>query len=358
MKVECLYDLFLQEDLEYIASLPYIPWNCFENKTVLVTGATGLIGSQLVMALICRNRKFGGNIKVRALVRSPEKAQKIFAGIMDAPNFSLVVGDVNNALTIKEPVDFIVHGASVTSSKDFVSKPVETIVTAIDGTRNILEFACKQKLQGMVYLSSLEIYGVPAENLLWLTEQDSGHIDCMQVRSSYSEGKRMVECLCSSYASEYGVPVKVARLSQTFGTGVAYSDNRVFAQFARSAIEGSDIVLKTKGETFRNYCYTADAVSALLVILAKGGVGEAYNVANKGTGISIADMAQFVCEKFSDGKSNVVFDLVEDAAKLGYNPVVKINLDPSKLESLGWAANFDLLQMFERTIKSMKIKKA
>ena len=177
------------------------------------------------------------------------------------------------------------------------------------------------------------------------------------IEQAIPAGKRMVECLCASYASEYGVPVKVVRLSQTFGAGVAYLDGRVFAQFARSAIEGTDIVLKTKGETLRNYCYTADAVTALLLVLVKGAVGEAYNVANKDTAISIADMAHLVCEKFSGGRSKVVFDIAEDATKLGYNPVVKICLDTAKLEALGWKAEFGLEEMFRRTIESMKLER-
>ena len=231
---------------------------------------------------------------------------------------------------------------------------METIATAIDGTRNVLELARRCKVKGFLYLSSLEVYGVPAEGHVKMQESEAGYIDSMKVRSCYSEGKRMVECLCASYASEYGVPAKVVRLSQTFGAGVAYTDGRVFAQFARSAIEGADIVLKTKGETLRNYCYTADAVTALLLVLVKGSVGEAYNVANKDTAISIADMAKFVCDKFSGGRSKVVFDIAEDATKLGYNPVVKICLDTAKLEGLGWKAEFGLEEMFRRTIESMK----
>ena len=228
---------------------------------------------------------------------------------------------------------------------------------ALDGTRNVLELARRSKVKGFLYLSSLEVYGVPAEGHVKMQESEAGYIDSMKVRSCYSEGKRMVECLCASYASEYGVPVKVVRLSQTFGAGVAYVDGRVFAQFARSAIEGTDIVLKTKGETLRNYCYTADAVTALLLVLVNGSVGEAYNVANKDTAISIADMAKFVCDKFSGGRSKVVFDIAEDATKLGYNPVVKICLDTAKLEGLGWKAEFGLEEMFRRTIESMKLER-
>ena len=135
----------------------------------------------------------------------------------------------------------------------------------------------------MVYLSSLEVYGVPQTEDGTVTETDYGYIDPLSVRSSYSEGKRMVECLCASYAKEYQVPVKVARLSQTFGAGVEYHDGRVFAEFARCAVEKRNIILHTAGNTLRTYCYTKDAVAALLTILVKGEVGSAYNVTNKNT---------------------------------------------------------------------------
>lgn len=352
--IESSRDSFLQGDVERIANSACIPWDELGGSSVLVTGATGLIGSLVVMALACRNRLFNQGIKIKALARNREKAERVFGNLLGRPGFEIVEGDVNTPIEGAGDVDYIIHAASATSSKYFVTNPVETIATAIDGTRNVLELARRCKVKGFLYLSSLEVYGVPAEGRVKMLESEAGYIDSMKVRSCYSEGKRMVECLCASYASEYGVPAKVVRLSQTFGAGVAYTDGRVFAQFSRSAIEGADIVLKTKGETLRNYCYTADAVTALLLVLVKGSVGEAYNVANKDTAISIADMAKFVCDKFSGGRSKVVFDIAEDATKLGYNPVVKICLDTAKLEALGWKAEFGLEEMFRRTIESMK----
>ena len=356
-EIESSYDSFLQRDVEFISNSSCVPWENFRSKSVLVTGATGLIGSFIVLALACRNRLFNQEIKIKALARNKKKAERVFESLLGRPGFEIVEGDVNASIEGAGEVDYIIHTASATSSKYFVTNPVETIATAIDGTRNVLEFARRSKVKGFLYLSSLEVYGVPAEGHVKMQESEAGYIDSMKVRSCYSEGKRMVECLCASYASEYGVPAKVVRLSQTFGAGVAYVDGRVFAQFARSAIEGTDIVLKTKGETLRNYCYTADAVTALLLVLVKGAVGEAYNVANKDTAISIADMAKFVCDKFSGGRSKVVFDIAEDATKLGYNPVVKICLDTAKLEGLGWRAEFGLEEMFRRTIESMKLER-
>ncbi len=348
-------DPFVLKDAECVAASAFIPWNELEGKTIFITGSTGLIGSLLVLSIACRNKMYRQNIKVKAMVRRREKAKHLFSNLLEEAWFEIVEGDVTQSLQSAGHSDFIIHAASVTSSKDFVAKPVETIDTAILGTKNVLEYAKKTAAKGFLYLSSLEVYGIPEKMIV--SEKDSGYIDCLQVRSSYSEGKRLVECLCCSYAAEYRVPAKIARLCQTFGAGVDYADGRVFAQFARSAIEGTNIVLKTRGETFRNYCYTSDAVAALLLLLVKGRSGEAYNVANRETGISIADLAHLVCEKFSSGKSEVVFDIAKDVGKLGYNPVVKICLDTAKLEALGWKAMVPLTEMFERTIGSMRLHK-
>ena len=349
MILECNDNSILQEDIEKMVGV-VDSFEALNNSTVFVTGATGLIGSQIVKSLACANRIKNLEIKVLAFVRSNEKATKVFGELLDRGDVEVVLGDINDEIKYEGNVDFIIHGASATSSKYFVTNPVETITTAIDGTRNILEFARNKKIKGMVYLSSLEVYGIPQTKDGTVRENDYGYIDPLSVRSSYSEGKRMVECLCASYCEEYNIPVKVARLSQTFGAGVEYNDGRVFAEFARCAVEKRDIVLHTEGKTLRTYCYTSDAVAAIVTILVKGNAGEAYNVTNKNTAVTIKEMAECVCETFKESNISVKIDIPEDIKSFGYNPEMVIKLDTDKLEALGWKASVELKEMFIRMV--------
>lgn len=345
----------LQEDIEYIANADFIPWDKLRGKTVVVTGSTGLLGSQVVYAIDQYNKRSDAGITVYAVARNAAKARMMFADC--TASVKSVVADMTEDLSEKitdAKIDYIVHTASITSSKDFVEKPVETIMSGICSTNLMLKLAKDRAAEKFVYLSSLEAYGVTDPDMPSVKESDSGYINQLEVRSSYSEGKRMAECLCMSYASEYGVPVSVTRLCQTFGAGVSYDDNRVFAQFARAIIEGKDIVLKTRGETYRNYCYTRDAVAGLLLVMLAGEDREVYNIANFDTGISICDMAKLLCDELSDGRSKVVFDIAEDASKLGYGPTIKIRLNTEKIEALGYKPSVDLLESYKRMIEYLK----
>lgn len=342
-------DQILEEDLEQAAKALYTEE--LKGKTVFVTGATGLIGSQFCKALLKCNDLFGADITVVAYVRNLQKANDVFAGYTNE-KLGFVKGDLASVPTYNKPVDYVVHGASVTSSKDFVNKPVETIRTALGGTLRILEFAKEKQVKNFCYLSSLEVYGTPDGSKETITESDYGFIEPLSVRSSYSEGKRMVENLCVSFASEYGIPVSIARLSQTFGAGVEYNDGRVFAEFARCSIEDKDIVLHTDGSTVRSYCYTADALSAIATILVKGENGQAYNVTNMDTACSIKEMAELVAGL--TGTIEVKIEIPEDLSSFGYNPQMVIRLDTAKLEALGWKPTVSLEDMFRRTIESMK----
>ncbi len=337
----------LVEDAEAVVAAIEGIADGLRGSSVLVTGATGLLGSQIVRALLCANDLLGLGCRILASGRSAEKLAEVFDD-PGAEELGFCVADVADSLEVEGPVDYIFHCAIPTSSRFFVSRPVDTINAAFCGTRNVLELARAKEAKSVVYLSSLEVYGEFFGRDAAVSEAEFGSIDPMSVRSSYSEGKRLCECLCAAYASQYQVPVKVARLSQTFGAGVEYDDGRVFAEFARCALEERPITLHTLGRTTRTYCYTADAVVALLYILLCGENGEAYNVSNENTAISIREMAELVSRTLSATGVPVVVDVPDDLEVYGYNPEMVIKLDCSKLRELGWEPKTNLEEMFTR----------
>lgn len=341
-----------QEDMELIVQSS-LDFEKYRNACIFVTGATGLIGSSLVKSFLCCNRKKNLNIHVTAAVRSRDKAESIYGELLKREELELYIGDIIDPVQYEGPIDYIFHTASITASKLMVEHPVCTIETAYQGTKNILELARDKKVRGFVYVSSMEVYGKPDPDLEFVEEDNLGYIDISSVRSSYSEGKRICECLCTAYASEYGVPVRTARLAQTFGAGVLPSDNRVYVQFARSAMKREDIVLHTEGTSEGNYCYIRDVIKALILLGYKGEIGEAYNIVNEETHMQIRQMAALVAEKIADGEISVRFEIPESALAFGYAPAVKMKLCSAKMRSLGWKPEVGLAEMYERMIYDM-----
>lgn len=339
----------LIEDLNYINHK--IDFSILAGKTIAITGATGLIGQSLVKSLLFFNQYADQKINIVAIVRDLNKANQIFGERDDALKF--YVSDIRDLRPKNINVNYVIHAASQTASKDFIDRPIRTIETALKGTQNVLKFAKANPVHSFVYLSSMEVYGTPQTDEL-IREDHPTDINTMAVRSCYPESKRMCENLCVAYAQEFGIPIKVVRLTQTFGPGVNYYDRRVFAEFARCVIEGKDIVLHTKGETKRSYLYTADAVTAIFTILFSDKTDEAYNAANTNTYCSILEMAKLVAE--SNSKNRVKVKIREEKiSNFGYAPTLYMNLSTEKLENLGWRPQFGLKDAFDRLIKSMQI---
>lgn len=339
-------------------------FNCEElnNCSVLVTGASGFIGTMLVKVLKEISEERHLNLRILPLSRK----QGYISIEHEKCEVEAIYGDIMEKINVPGDLDYIIHCASITDSKTMKNYPVETFLTSVDGTRNILELARQKKIKSMVYLSSMEMYGTEAEKTLksmehskykesdFVTEDMLGYIDLKSPRSSYPEGKRAAEFLCNAYHSEYGVPVKIARLAQTFGPGVSKTDNRVFAQFARSVINGTDIVLHTDGNSEGNYCHIKDTISGILTILLEGQSGEAYNVANENLHMTIRQMAEFVANKVGKGKIKVITQTPNNPNGYGYAPPTKLRLSSEKLRALGWNPEFNMQDMYEHMIEYWK----
>lgn len=338
------------EDMEYITGVDFVPWEKLRGKTLFITGATGLIGFNLISALAYMNLHRGLPLKMLALVRNEEKAKERFAEILAAgAPLTFAAGDLEHIPAVAEPVDYIIHGGSPTASRYFAEHPVETIQMNLAGARTLLEMAREKKVQGFLFLSSMEVYG-SLHREEKVAEDHESFVDTMNPRSSYPEAKRMIEAMCSSYAAQYNVPVKVIRLTQTFGAGVRREDNRVYAQFIRSGIAHEDITLLTRGGTRHSYLYTADAVTAILTVLLNGKNVEAYNAANEESYCSIKEMAELVAEMFG---LNVVIKESVESSKL-YPSELFMNLSINKLHELKWKAKYSLQDMFFRMQKTME----
>lgn len=338
--------VFLLRDYATVSQDNSIDWNSLSHKAVLVTGATGEIGREVVKTLLFVNEEKNLSLKIFCLVRSKEKAEKLLGKFLLAyPNTLYLVFGGITSFTLDEPIDYIIHTASPTSGAFFITKPVETIQTIVEGTLHTLEFARKKSVSSLVFLSSMEVYGEARNNDV--REEDLAKISLNAVRSSYPEAKRLAELLCFSYCEEYSVPSRIVRLTLTFGTHLSEKDNRVYAQFARAARRGENIILHTQGKTRRDYLYTIDAVRAILAILTRGQNGTTYNVSNPKSFLSIREMAELAAS--FNPKSQVQINEDEGNAK-GYAPTVEICLNNDRINALAPFERTSIETMFRHLI--------
>lgn len=345
-----LENSIFREDMEYIAGVDFVPWEKLRGKTLFITGATGLIGFNLISALVYMNLKRDIPLKIFALVRDETKARARFAEILaEGAPLQFVLGDLEHIPVVDEKVDYIIHGGSPTASRYFAEHPVETIRMNLSGATALLEMAKEKLVESFLFLSSMEVYG-SLHREEKVDEDHESFVNTMNPRSSYPEAKRMIEAMCASYAAQYNVPAKVIRLTQTFGAGVRKEDNRVYAQFMRSAMAGEDIVLLTQGGTRRSYLYTADAVTAILIVLLKGKNGEAYNAANEDTYCSIKEMAELVANMYD---VKVKIKELEEINKL-YPGELYMDLDEKKISLLKWKCKYSLQDMFDRMTSTVE----
>ena len=314
------------DDIQRIYDFP-LPWENLFNTNILVTGATGLIGSCLVDVLMHHPSL---NYHVYAAGRNEERARIRFQDYQDNPSFHFMKYDVMEPLVSEVPFHYIIHAASNGSPNFFANHPVEVMKANLFGVSHLVEYGMSHGMRRFLYVSSGEVYGECADEKF--TEKSSGYVDCANPRACYPSSKRAAETLCVSYAKEYGADVVIARPCHTYGPCFTESDNRAYAQFIRNVRQGQDIVLKSPGTQLRSWCYVVDCANALLHILLKGTPAEAYNVADEASNLTIRQLAELIAKI---GGKKVVMDVDENLIK--HNNIISHALfDTSKLKALGW----------------------
>jgi len=337
------------DDVRYVAGLD-LPWQKLKGSSLMLSGATGQIGSMLVDVIMEKNINDGLDCTVYALGRSEEKAKARFSGIAGDPHFVFIPYDVKLPFVRDDlgKIGYILHLASNTHPVQYATDPIGTITTNIIGLQNMLDFAAAHEAERFAFASSNEIYGENRGDVEFFDEDYCGYINSNTMRAGYPESKRCGEALCQAYIAQKGMDIVIPRLTRTYGPTMLKSDTKAISQFIKKGVAGEDIVLKSQGTQYYSYQYVADSVSGLLTVLLMGEKGGAYNIAEESSDIMLKDLAAAIAGV--NGK-HVVFEIPDAVEAAGYSTATKARLDGSKLMGLGWRPRYGIQAGVERTIK-------
>ena len=320
-------------------------------KSVMITGAAGLVCSAVVDMIFRYNDTHDKKIRILAAGRWPEEMQVRFHGMVERDDFTFVTYDASrtdNELNLH--ADYIIHGASNASPNMIVKEPVETMLSNFLGLKYLLDYARSQGTKRILYISSSEVYG-EKEGSEPYREGQYGYIDLLKSRNSYSVGKRAAETLCASYADEYGVESVIVRPGHIYGPTASPHDVRIGSAWAYAVARGEDIVMKSDGSQIRSYCYCLDCASAILKVLISGENCHAYNISNPDSIISIKQVAEILVRSAG---VQLKMELPTEEERKGFNPMSNSSLESTNLISLGWRGCFDGETGFSHTVEILR----
>lgn len=346
-----MFNKIISQDIDYIIN-ENLEWEKLKNKTILISGANGLLASYLVYTLMKLNDSKGINCKIIGVVRNKAKACKKFAELLNRNDFKLVYSDVCKLNCIEDDIDIIIHAASQASPIYYKTDPVGTINANVLGTNNLLEIAKENNVEAFLYISSGEVYGITDENSKYIKEDDYGYINLTDIRSCYAESKRLGENMCVAWSNQYSVPCKIVRPFHTYGPGIDFKDGRVFADFISNIIENKNIIMKSDGSAERAFCYIADAILGFFYVLFRGEIAQAYNVGNDKGDISIRELATLLCNMFPEKGLKVIVDTKKMDDKYVKSPIKHSAPDISKMKMIGWTPKYSIEDGFYRTLVS------
>lgn len=337
----------LREDAENILK-NNLNWEALKGTKILITGASGMIGSYFARTLVALKENRNWEMKIFALVRNPSKLPN---DLID--KVEIIQQSVTEPIETKEKFDYIIHAASPASPLIMREDPVGTIAANTLGTFYTLDLARKSNSKGYLYISSREIYGQPYDGQEEFTENVYGFVDPLSPRSSYPEGKKAAETMCVSFAQQYGLDVKIARLAHTYGPGMSIDDGRVQADFVRDVVNNRDIVLKSEGKPIRTYTYISDAVAAMLYIMLES-KDVVYNISSPESTVSIKELAQTLVDIYPERNLHLVFDIPKAEGNTGTAPFTLGILNSDKLQAIGWKPIYSIADGFKRTVEYLE----
>ena len=341
--MQLLYSKIYKDDIA--KAIEKYDFTFLRDKTVLVTGGLGLIGSAVTDALLVLNDIEKLNVEIIVGARNQSAFEERYGKI---EGVSFLYYDALKPFSVDRNVDFIIQAAGLASPELYINAPVETMLSNISGIQNVLEYA-KQHKTKIVYISSSEVYGTKDTEDAFV-EGKYGFVDIDKIRSSYPEAKRAAEMLCRSFASEYGVEVVMARPGYIYGPSAQKRDKRVSSDFAYKAAIGENIEMLSSGLQKRSYVYSVDCAMAILVMLKNGVSGEAYNIANEDI-VTLGEMAR--CYATAGGVELRIATPTEEELR-AFNPMNNSVLDHRKLQGIGYNPSFSSIIGYSHTVAILR----